>query len=671
MIMKNKNNYIINARVTIFKSIMFFSFFIIIIFLININVINRKQYLIKLDEKINKVYSEISYPRGRIYDRNYNLLVDNVFIPIIYYIKPNKLDYTHEIAVAKKLSLYLDIDYSKINSRIFNIYYLVNHDCNDLITNEEWDLYNRKKLTYNDIYNYKIERLGDFYFDNSNEEEKKLAYIFYLMNNGYSYEKKIIKKENLSDIEIAAIIDNINELPGIGIDYIYEREYLYNDTLRSILGTVSKITNEDKDYYLSQGYNMSDYVGTSYIEKQYDNYLRGVKGTYKIKNNQIIPNSYGERGKDIVLTIDINLQQEIDKILDDELMKIKKEPATSLFNSIYVVIKDPNNGEILSISGRAIRKEGDKYVTYDVTSGVITNSMTPGSVIKGASMLVGYNEGAIKVGEKIQDECIKIYSFPKKCSWKRLGFIDDLKALSYSSNVFQFKTAFKVANFKYFYNAKIGDVSDAFAKYRHFFNDIGLGSKTNIDLPIDGVGNIGTSNSPDLYLNYVIGQYDTYTTMQLSEYVSTIANYGARVNPHLLKEIRNSDNQDEIGSIYYKYETIETALDIDKRYVDRVREGFKRVMIDGLGKDFMGKVNNPAGKTGTSESFVDSDGDGKIDSPTLSNAFVGYYPSDNPKMSIAITFPNLVDINGSNSSRSYANKRVTKRISNKFFEIYG
>ena len=350
-------------------------------------------------------------------------------------------------------------------------------------------------------------------------------------------------------------------------------------------------------------------------------------------------------------------------------MKTKNEANTMFFNSIYLVIKDPKTGDILAMSGKKLKKNGNSYEVVDDTVGVLTYSMTPGSVVKGASMLVGYNEGAIEIGEKMNDSCIKIYSFPKKCSWSKLGVIDDVTALSMSSNIYQFKTAFKVANFDYSYNAKINDVSDAFSKYRTVFKSIGLGSKSEIDLPVDSIGNVGKSNSPDLYLNYVIGQYDTYTVMQLSEYISTIANYGVRVYPHLLLEVRNNDNGDELGSLYYKYKSDSYTLKIPRKYIDRVRYGFSEVMKTGLGKGFMGDVNDPSGKTGTSESFFDSDSDGVIDSPTLSNAFVGYYPSDNPKMSIAIIYPNLVSISD-NDSRSYANKRITKRISNLFYQLY-
>ena len=123
--------------------------------------------------------------------------------------------------------------------------------------------------------------------------------------------------------------------------------YLYGDVFRSILGNISYISREDKDYYLSLGYSLDDIVGISYIEKQYEEILRGEKGTYTIENDEVVTLNKGSRGNDIVLTIDIELQQEIEKILEEEIIKTKKEPSTGLFNHAYVVIKEPNTGEIL------------------------------------------------------------------------------------------------------------------------------------------------------------------------------------------------------------------------------------------------------------------------------------------------------------------------------------
>lgn len=664
----------INKRISILSFIVCFSFLIILIFTSRIIIFEHDYYSVKLSKMTSNVYESKTAPRGRIYDRNHKLLVDNKKVAALYYFKPNKITESEEVKLARDISTIVSLDISKVNERMMKDYYLVTNsrDAMKLITDEEWEKYENRKLSSDDIYRLKLSRITEDELDKYTDDDKKVIYIYYLMNNGYFYEEKLIKKGDISDSELANISEALNSLNGFYIKYDFERVYPYGDTFRSILGNVSSISKEDKDYYLNLGYSLNDEVGVSYIEKQYEEYLKGVKSTYKIEDGEIVTLTKGQRGNDIVLTIDIELQQEIDKIIKSELIKAKKDPGTSRFNSVYAVIKEPSTGEILAMTGLEIFKNGDEYDFRDVTVGTLTNPFTPGSVVKGASMLTGFKEGAIEIGEVMKDECIKIYSKPKKCSWKSLGKIDDITALSLSSNVYQFKTAMKLAGFNYHYNAKFDtSIENTFSKYRKVFNDLGLGVKTEIDLPVDGVGNIGLSKDPDLLLNYVIGQYDTYTTMQLSEYISTIATSGVRYKPHLLKEVYASNSDAPFENLIYKTEPIVlNTLDIKKEYMDRVRLGFREVVTTGLGKNYMRGVEGAAGKTGTSESFLDTDGDGVIDTPTISNAFVGFYPLNNPKMSIALTYPNIVSSN-EDDTRSYANIRITRLVTNKFFEMYG
>jgi cell division protein FtsI/penicillin-binding protein 2 len=230
----------------------------------------------------------------------------------------------------------------------------------------------------------------------------------------------------------------------------------------------------------------------------------------------------------------------------------------------------------------------------------------------------------------------------------------------------------KVAGFQYHYNAPFHvDTKTTFDIYRNTFHEFGLGVKTGVDLPMESIGNVGSDHSPDLLLNYVIGQYDTYTTMQLSQYINTIAANGNRMKPHFLKEVYSSATYEPLNDLIMKVQPVVlNKLTTYESYLDRIQEGFREVMRSGLGKNFMGNSPFPAGKTGTSESFMDTNGDGIIDTPTLSNAFVGYAPFDNPLMSIAITYPNIVNGNSNSSRRSYANITITRKISEKFFEMY-
>ena len=405
------------------------------------------------------------------------------------------------------------------------------------------------------------------------------------------------------------------------------------------------------------------------MEYQYEDYLKGTKATYRLlSDNSYELVSEGKRGDDIVLTIDINLQKYLEEILTNEVMNAKGEAGTQYYNRSFAIVSDPNTGEVLAMAGKQVlEKNGEKYVV-DYTPGIVTLPVTPGSVVKGASMMVGYKYGAIDIGSVLVDECIKIKDTPEKCSWQTMGTIDDIYALQNSSNVYQYKIAIAVGNGIYEYNKSLSLDEGAFQKYRDMYAEFGLGIKTGIDLPVESLGYMGTSKLPGHLLDFSIGQYDTYTPIQLSQYINTIANGGKRIQPYLLKEVYNaSDNGDKFGSLVYKSETKELGtLSVDSKYINRVREGFSAVVERGLGYGYMGYYTNSAGKTGTSQSFIDTDGDGKVDTETITSSFVGYSPSDNPKMSIVVVSP---DISVPNSSTSSVTKRISSQIVNKFFEL--
>ena len=178
-----------------------------------------------------------------------------------------------KIKLAYKVYSHLDLDYSKVSNRAIREFYLYNSKTNldELISKEEWELYEMKKLSSLDIEQMKIKRISEDVIAGFSEQEIKTAYLFYLMRNGYSYQEKIIKS-NVSDYELAYISENNDKLAGFNTRVDWERIYPYGDTLKSILGTVSTSTQgvpaELKDEYLSKGYALNDRVGLSYIEKQ-------------------------------------------------------------------------------------------------------------------------------------------------------------------------------------------------------------------------------------------------------------------------------------------------------------------------------------------------------------------------------------------------------------------
>lgn len=661
--------------------IIFLCFGIIGVRLFSLQILSRDEYTASLERAVEKRVESTSAPRGRIYDRNYNLLVDNVAIKTIYYKKENNITTKEEVELAYKVADLIEVDYSSLTDyRLKNFWYVQNkEDAKKKITDKEWKLNKERKLSDDDIVDLIFERISEEELSKFEDRDKEAAYIYYLMNKGYSYAEKVIKSKDITEKEYAVISENIDVLRGFNTKLDWERVYLYGDTFKSILGSVSSdtqgIPSELAEYYLDNGYSLADRVGISYLEYQYENYLKGTKAIYKVlPDNTYELVSEGKRGNDIVLTIDINLQKYLEEVLTSEVMNAKGEVNTEYYNRSFAVVSDPNTGEILAMGGKQIREreDGSRYIV-DYTPGIVTLPVTPGSIVKGASMLVGYKYGAINIGDTVQDDCIKIKDTPEKCSWKKLGLIDDVDALRMSSNYYQYLIAIKIGNGTYNYNEALKIDTDAFKKYRDMYSSFGLGVKTGIDLPVESLGYTGKSILPGHLLDFAIGQYDTYTPIQLSQYINTLANGGTRLKPYLLKEVysQSSNDEDMFGELIYKMDVKALGkVDVDSKYIDRVKYGFNRTVVDGLGNGYMGYYTNSGGKTGTSQSFIDTDGDNVVDTETITTSFVGYSPADNPKMSIVVVSPDISNSYGEISYTSPATKRISAKIVNKYFEIY-
>ena len=641
-----------------------------------IQVVKHEFYVEKVEKLSQNIVTSTSTPRGRIYDRNGKIIVDNEAVKVIYYKKPSGITTKEEIELSYKVADMISLDY-KLSEKELKKFWILNNkeEANKLITDEEWQLLEERKLTDDDIENLKLERI-DEQLNDLEEKDKKSAYIYYLMNQGYSYDEKVIKKENVTDKEYAIIAENVNNLKGFDVRLDWNRIYPYGDVFKTILGSVSTnetgIPYELKDYYLNLGYSLNDRVGISYLEYQYESILKGEKTVYQILDDgtrKIIDE--GSRGNDIVLTIDIELQKEIEKILEEEVLKGKEYPNTKYYNRSFVIISDPNTGEILAMAGKQVVEEDGKYKVYDYTPGIVTTPVTAGSIVKGASHAVGYKTGSIVLDARIQDKCIKIADTPLKCSWTNLGSVDDITALKYSSNVFQFLTAIKVGGGNYQYNEKININPNAFDIYRNTFKEFGLGVKTGIDLPIESLGYTSDSILPGHLLDFSIGQFDTYTPIQLSQYINTIANGGYRMKPNLLKAVY-SPTKDGLTDLLYEVKpTVLNKITLEDKYLDRIKQGFREVMLtSGTGVGYIDYKYNAAGKTGTSESFIDSDGDGKIDKETISNTFGAYAPYDNPKVSFVVVSPDVFYQESNSTARASINKNITNRISSKYFELY-
>ena len=664
----------IEKRYNILTGIVMILVIILISGLFVVQVVKKEYYTSEVEKLTQTVIEGDSAPRGRIYDRNGNLLVDNKAVKVIYYTKPSGISTKDEMNIAYKLANMIDLDYSSLKDYDFKNFWILNHSkkAKNKITEEEWDLLEKRKIDSDDIQKYKIERVTDEDLSIYGETDKKAAYIYALMNTGYSYSEKVIKDKDVTDEEYALVAENLSKLKGVDVKLDWDRVYPYGNTFKTMFGSVSTsksgIPSELKDKYLEEGYSLNDRVGTSYLEYQYESILKGTKNKYLVNSDgtrQLLKE--GKRGTDIVISIDINLQQALEEILTEQVLYTKQNEAnTKYYNRSFVIISNPQTGEILAMAGKQVKEEDGTYKVVDYTPGIMTSPVVMGSVVKGASQIVGYNTGALKIGETRVDQCVKIAATKEKCSWQSLGTLNDITALAYSSNTYQYYTAIKVGNGNYVYNKPLTVDDKAFDTYRNTFAEFGLGVKTGIDLPTESLGYKGTSTGAGYLLDFSIGQYDTYTPIQLSQYINTIANGGSRLEPALY--IGNYDSENIIKG--KKEKKVLNTVNTDSKYMDRVHQGFEAVLSYGTGAGYINCEYKPAGKTGTSESFVDSDNDGKIDTETISTAFVAYAPYDNPTVSFTIVSPDVSIPNGTSSYQSSINKRLAQAISKKYFEIY-
>ncbi len=625
-------------------------YYIILIILVTI-VLSRYVYIyyIKHDyyyelylKETNKIVYGLNAPRGRILDRNGNILVDNIGINTVIF---HQLDSIDTIKVATSLEQILP-DVALATKEEQSKYYLKFNETDNLLTDKEKDNFARRKITIKEVEEIKLKRIEKII--NYTEKEQRIIKLYYLLTKGYSYDSKIIKRDVSN--EICAKVNTMN-LPGLTCEYTTKRIYMY-DTLNDIYGKVGDISKENKEYYLNEGYSLNDQVGLSYLEKQYDSYLRGEKAKYLVNDdNSLKLIEEAKQGNDIYLSIDIKLQQKINEIIKDNINKSKSLKNTKYFNSAYVIVSNPNTGEIIASTG--LQKVKDDY--HDISTNLLTSSFTVGSVIKGASHTVGYQNNLIEIGKKINDSCVKLYSIPAKCSYKKLGYIDDITALKTSSNYYQFQTAIKLTGNKYKNNMKLNVSDSHFNTYRETFASFGLGSKTGIDLENESTGIKGTTIAPDLLLNLSIGQYDTYTPFQLTNYINTIATKGNRYSLHYLKDIKNNNKT------IYKYQD-KLLNKVENSNFPRIIEGFKEVLYTGTGRGYTEKKFKPAGKTGTSESYYNKD------TTTINQVYAMFAPYDNPKYSIIVITPNISYNNDSDTYIAPINRYISREVSKLVFE---
>lgn len=229
--------------------------------------------------------------------------------------------------------------------------------------------------------------------------------------------------------------------------------------------------------------------------------------------------------------------------------------------------------------------------------------------------------------------------------------------------------------FDYQYGRPISLQNDTFQTFLYNFNQFGLGVETGLDFPYEETGFEGDNPADGNILDFAIGQYSTYTAMQLNQYVSTIANGGSRLKMKLVKEIHDPSTSSEgLGPIYKDYSPeIINQLEMDADYIDRVQEGFRQVFQTNEGtassvfSDPPYAKYNMAGKTGTAEASksIPVNGGETYRSNLLNKTLIGYAPHDDPEIAFSVVTPYL----GNDTPTTGISNKIGARIGKAYFDL--
>ena len=657
--MRKFNSHSIPIRLNLLFSIIILLFMTIIGRLLYMQVLNKDFYETKL-ASASKTKVTTSSARGEIYDASGKPLVENTVKQVVSFTRNNKMTAADLKETAKKLLAYVGVSLPTLTDRQLADYYLADQDVYkkavESLPREKRLDSDGNRLSESELYNNAVDSVQTSQL-NYTEDEKKEIYLFSQLNAVGNFETGTIATDSLTDTQIALIASASKNLPGISISTAWDRKVL-ETSLSSIVGSVSGekagLPAEEADAYIKKGYSLNDRVGTSYLEKQYEETLQGKRSVKEIHldkygNMESVENiEDGTKGNNIKLTIDLAFQDSVDNLLKSYFTSELGNGGAKYSEGVYAVALNPKTGAVLSMSG--IKHDLKTGELMPDSLGTVTNVFVPGSVVKAATISSGWENGVLSGNQTLTDQPIVFQGSAPINSWYTAFSvpmpITAVQALEYSSNAYMVQTALGLMGQTYQPNMFVGtsNLESAMGKLRSTFGEYGLGSATGIDLPDESTGFVPKDYSFANYITNAFGQFDNYTPMQLAQYVATIANDGVRVAPRIVEGIYGNNDKGGLGDLIQQLQPTEmNKVNISDSDMSILHQGFYQVAhgTSGLttGRAFSnGALVSISGKTGTAESYV---ADGQ--QATNTNA-VAYAPSDNPQIAVAVVFPHNTNL---------------------------
>ncbi len=451
-----------------------------------------------------------------------------------------------------------------------------------------------------------------------------------------SYEPIKIKS-NLSEKEITSIEERRSELNGVAMELEPERHYLFNELAVHALGYTGEVSEYDitKGHY--QGLTQGSIVGKAGLEKSYDHFLRGTDG----KRNEEVDASgrvvkqlgslKPKPGKSLVLTIDLPLQQALEKAVDEQLASLRSSGIAPYAYACAVVAMDPRTGAIRALISRpgfnpnlfvrGISEKDWRTINTDPND-PMTDKAISGEYPAGSTYKVVTGSAALDLHKVTPDELVydsgHHWIIPMgNAGGEALGWINFQTAFAASDNVYFYEMGRRVG---------IQDLDVYAAKY-------GFGKPTGIDLPGEAAGLIASPEAKQKVFGEEWGLGDTFNTsigqgltlvtpLQLAQMLSVIAENGVMHQPYLVEKILNED-----GSVLEIPKHKEPFnVGVSEETIKLIQQGLQGVTRSGGTAAYFSSLGIPvAAKTGTAENPHGQD----------HGLFIAYAPANQPRLVVA------------------------------------
>lgn len=650
---------------TIANRLNFLFFLVVVLFSILILRLAQMQLIDKAfyTEKLDATYTYLvktSNPRGQIYDAKQRPLVETKLKEVVAFTRNSQQTAASLKELAQALAEIVPLSEYTVSRREKVDYYLADmavyrEIVEKLPDDKRYDSLGNY-LPESTIYQNAVDSVPEEVLDYS-PEELKIIGVFTQMNATAAFDTVSLTTAELTAEQIAKISAAGKEMAAFTVRTDWERSYL-ETSLSPLLGRISSsktgLPAEDADYYLAKGYSLNDRVGTSYLEKSYEEYLQGQKTVREIKvdkEGKVLSSQEteaGHSGQNLQLTIDLEFQEGVEQILTDYFQNELNLGHAHHTQGVYAVALEPATGAVLAMAGI---EQGENGLEKNAL-GTLTKVFTPGSVVKGATIAAGWENGVLEGNHVLVDQPIQFASSQAITSWYKSDALSiaATQALEYSSNTYMVQVALKLMGQEYYPGMVLTDngYKEAMQDLRETYAQFGMGASTGIDIPGESIGYISEEFDVANVLTESFGQYDNYTPLQLAQYVATVANDGKRVAPHLVSTIYESNDIKKIGrevEAILPKELNQVAISPEE--MSLIQSGFYQVVNGNATLTTGGKIANGASvtisaKTGTAESYVQTEDGQSVYTSNLN--VVAYAPSHNPQIAVAVVFPNNTDL---------------------------